>query len=412
MIIIRTILFVSGMVSLLLFSGCRKSPTHSLEIYNPSGIDRIDEGVLYGLNQFANPIPDDMVASLVINDGSYEVPYQLVDEDLDGRLDNLLILTSLKPNESKTLHYEFGSGNSPAPIASRVQAELSVKTGGEFKDKKYIGGKFMNVSSLEVPTEHTDHSSYIRYEGPGWESDKVGYRYYLDWRNAIDIFGKSKPDLALQNVGQDGFDSYHEPSDWGMDILKVGESLGIGSIGIWSNGVVQRVDSSAHTSVDILANGPLEAKILTHYVQWQVDGHPFDLRSILSIRAGSRLTKHDVKVNPIPLNLCTGLVKDPDVEVFTSADPKSEWQYMASWGKQSLANDNLGMAILYSKNAFLAYEEDEYSDIVVLNPKNGDLTYYFLAAWEGEENGIKDIASFQKYLAAEIEKLNKPIQGH
>lgn len=409
--IMRSILFLSSILSMLLFSGCKNSPILSLAIYNPSAIDRIDEGILFDLKQLAKPIPDDMLASLVINDGSQELPYQLLDENLDGQMDHLLIVTSLKPNESKTLHYAYGSGSSPAPIASRVQAELSVKTGGEFKDKKYIGGTFINVSSLELPSEHTDHSSYIRYEGPGWESDKVGYRYYLDWRNAIDIFGKSKPDLALQNVGQDGFDSYHEPSDWGMDVLKVGESLGMGSIGMWSNDMVQRVDSSAHTSVDILENGPLEAKILTQYKQWQVDGHPFDLQSILSIRAGSRLTRHDLKVNPIPLNLCTGLVKDPDVKVFTSSDPKSEWQYMASYGEQSLANDKLGMAILYSKNAFLAFEEDEYSDIVVLNPKNGNLTYYFLAAWEGEANGIKDLEAFKTYLNEEVEKLNKPIKG-
>ena len=86
---------------------------------------------------------------------------------------------------------------------------------------------------LRVPPEHTDHSWFIRYEGPGWESDLVGYRFYLDWRNATDIFGKKDHRYgACKDVGQDGFDSYHEPADWGMDVLKVGESLGIGALGL------------------------------------------------------------------------------------------------------------------------------------------------------------------------------------
>lgn len=35
-----------------------------------------------------------------------------------------------------------------------------------------------------------DHAYYIKYERPGLESDKVGYRFYFDQRNAIDVFGK------------------------------------------------------------------------------------------------------------------------------------------------------------------------------------------------------------------------------
>lgn len=107
-----------------------------------------------------------------------------------------------------------------------------------------------------MPDEHTDHSYYIRYEGPGWESDKVGYRYYLDWRKAIDVFGKKTGDMVLQQVGQDGFDSYHELQDWGMDVLKVGNSLGVGSLGLFYEGKAIRVDKTDSVIVRIAENGP------------------------------------------------------------------------------------------------------------------------------------------------------------
>src|SRR5690606_16453599 len=45
-------------------------------------------------------------------------------------------------------------------------AEISVKEGGKWVDRKYEGGgAFKNVNQLDVPKEHTDHSYYIRYEG-------------------------------------------------------------------------------------------------------------------------------------------------------------------------------------------------------------------------------------------------------
>ncbi len=74
----------------------------------------------------------------------------------------------------------------------KTYAEISVKEGGRWQGKKYVGDdfRFKNVAYLKAPDSHTDHSYYVRYEGPGWESNKVGYRLYLDWRNAIDIFEK------------------------------------------------------------------------------------------------------------------------------------------------------------------------------------------------------------------------------
>src|SRR5690606_28045651 len=58
-------------------------------------------------------------------------------------------------------------------------AEISVNAGGKGVGRKYEGGgAFKNVSQPGVPKEHSDQSYYIRYEGRGWESDKVGYRLY------------------------------------------------------------------------------------------------------------------------------------------------------------------------------------------------------------------------------------------
>ena len=114
-----------------------------------------------------------------------------------------------------------------------------------------MGGSFKNVNHVTNPPQYTDHSEYIRYEGPGIESDMAGYRVYLDWRNGFDIFGKTTPGLVLQDVGQDGYDSYHEMSDWGADILKVGQSLGMGGYGYWDGNKTILVSEVAERSTTI-----------------------------------------------------------------------------------------------------------------------------------------------------------------
>ena len=126
---------------------------------------------------------------------------------------------------------ESANKNAVIKTATKTYAEISIKEGGHWEGREYIDGYFKNVESLEVPSQHTDHSWFIRYEGPGWENGQIGYRLYLDWRNAIDVFGKKVDSIVLPYVGQDGFDSYHEPANWGQDILKAGKSMGIGGYG-------------------------------------------------------------------------------------------------------------------------------------------------------------------------------------
>ncbi len=375
-------------------------------VKNPTNLARVEEPILLNIDSLSRRLPDFKPENYILTTGNQVLPFQVVDRNMNGEYDHLLLLISLAANGAIDITVKKGT---LPDIANRVQAELSVKEGGEFVDRVYQGGSFKNVTSLVVPPEHTDHSFFIRYEGPGWESDKVGYRFYLDWRNAIDIFGKKSPDLVLQDVGQDGFDSYHELSDWGMDILKVGESLGIGSIGMWHAGAVNRVSKTGRVTCDIKSNGPLEASILTSYRDWKVGESDYQLKSHLMIQAGSRLTRHCLSIDPVPENLCTGIVKHPGTVLINGPAGESDWEFMATYGPQSLAEDNLGMAVIYQRRHLIEKKSDKHSEIVLLKPIRGKLTYYFLAAWEGEQDGIKNISEFRDYLNETIEKLNNPV---
>jgi hypothetical protein len=382
----------------------------SFSVSNPADLERNDVSVFIDLSNLKKKQSDFNQDAFLIWSGEKEVPSQAVDTNDDGEFDAIILNIDLAANEQKGLSIRFNpNGELIREYPKRTQAELSHKVGGEFVERKYIGGEFKNVSYLKLPPEHTDHSSFIRYEGPGWESDKVGYRFYLDWRNATDIFGKKVPDMVLQNVGLDGFESYHHPADWGMDVLKVGETLGVGSIALWEDSKANRVAETDSVDCKIVANGPLYSQIRTRYFGWKVGSAQYDLISDLSITAGSRMTKHQLEIRGGAQNLCSGLAKHEDTDYFQSDMDKGGWAYIALWGKQSLAGDNLGTAVLFDTKWLSEINEDELNYVVVLKPYENKVMYYFGAAWEQEPNGIKTKEGFQEYLNQTIKDLNSPL---
>jgi len=374
-----------------------------LTIENPSA---------FGRNDVIVSLDPDKIAALIGKDQEYafSVPFQYNDQNQDGKSDQLLLLFNLDANEKKEHSLKDLKTDKSPGFTKRTQAEISHKIKGEWKEREYMGGEFSNVQHLKVPAAHTDHSWYIRYEGPGWESDKVGYRFYLDWRNATDIFGKKTSEMVLQDVGQDGFDSYHEPSDWGMDVLKVGSSLGIGSIAMWVDEKAERVAITDSLESLVLSNGNIKSAIRTFYYGWMINDQKINLISDLSIEAGSRLTHHQISMDENVENLCTGIVKLEQSELITKVqEGASGWGYLATFGQQSLANDQLGMAVFFRNSDLIELTEDEHSHVVVLKPKYKKMDYYFTAAWEQEKDGITSKEAFVQYLDLKLAELNDPV---
>jgi hypothetical protein len=348
-------------------------------------------------------------AFIVIDEG-VEIPsqYNNHDEDYKGVV---FVVDHLHENETKTVTIRYKKeGESKRTYVKRTQAELSHKVNGEWKEREYIGGEFKNVDFLRVPPEHKDHSWFIRYEGPGWESDLVGYRFYLDQRNAVDVFGKTVPDVVLQKAGLDGFDSYHELQPWGMDVLKVAKSLGVGSIGYLLDTAAVRVEVTDSVTSRITENGDVYSSILTNYYGWNTGKTSTDLASRLNIHAGTRATHNLLTVSGDVDNLCTGLIKDANGKLFSKEGDETSYGYLATYGKQSLNKDNLGIAVLFKRADLIEFTKDQYSHIVKLKPSNGKLDYYFVAAWEGEPNGIKTEAEFIAYMDKLAKELAAPVQ--
>lgn len=422
MILKKKIKLLQALTALLFALLCIVPETHAqnlqrlfprafvLEVSNPLNQPRTDLMIFLDAETLQKQVPAFNPEAFVVLEGGKEIASQYNHKDPEKK-GLVTILPQIGPGATKKLTIRYKeNGAIPRTYPKRTQAELSHKVGGRFENRKYIGGQFQNIDSLRVPDEHTDHSYYLRYEGPGWESDKVGYRFYLDWRNGVDVFGKKTNEMVLQQVGLDGFDSYHEMQPWGMDILKVGKALGVGSLALFHDGKANRIDKTDSLISRITQNGPVYSSITTDYMGWKVADQKLNIQSVLGIHAGSRLTHQQLKIEGDPENISTGVTKDPAAELLTSKGSKDQWGYLASWGKQSLNKDQVGLAVLFRPQNLQDFTEDEHSHVVKLKPEGEKLEYYFLAAWELEKEGIKTREQFLDYLNRTSRELAQPVK--
>lgn len=408
--------------------GCNKQPQNvtklnqnvTLSVNNPSEFSRFDVSIELDETLLINNDSKVSSAAYTLWHGTQEIPSQSLDSNNDGITDQIVFNTSLAGLQKKTFTLTYQpTSTSTHNYPKRTHAELSVNKGGELIDGKYQGGKFTLVDFHKLPKDHVIGDQLFKYEGPGWESDKVAYRLYFDQRNIIDIFGKKNSEIVLPQVGQPG-GNYHKDAPWGLDILKVGDSLGIGSIGMYLDGKVHRVNNANDMSVAIIDDGPLQSHVRIKHQSWKLADQAYDLTSNLTINAGSRLTKNTLTITGKPENLVTGIVKHQPSTLLHSQESNGEWAYMATFGKQSYVDDELGMAVFYKKSSLVTLTEDQHSHLIVMKPQHGKqavmkpqlskLDYYFSATWAQDSDAITTQETFTTYLNHELNKLNQPIQ--
>ncbi|WP_416307502.1 DUF4861 family protein [Neptunicella sp. SCSIO 80796] len=388
---------------LLFLVGCQSTlPTAlSVTVANPQSGSSLSQVIDLPL---AQPLP--MQQNLRANDNSR---IELLDNDGDNLAEAARLQTSLAAGQSKTIRF---SHDPRYQLPTLTHAELSTRVGGKWHGSDYIAGYFgfETVESYDTPPQATDHSYNLRYEGPGWENDQIGYRLYLDWRNAIDVFGKKNSAIVLPQVGLDGYESYHHMSDWGQDLLKVGSALGVGALGRLDNGKVMHFQDHRTMHYQLLENGHLSSAFEVDYKDWKVADKVIDVDTRYRINAGDAATTIEVNTSKPVDNLVTGLVKHPNTVQLQQQD--QHWGYIARYGKQSLAGDDdeLGFALFYQLDQVAGLQQGEHDDLVLFKPSSKTISYQILSAWPQLKGGINNQQDFEKLLNDKLQALEHPLQ--
>jgi hypothetical protein len=299
--------------------------------------------------------------------------------------------------------------------------------------KKGVNDVYSNTLQKEImPSKNpannftTTPIPYYQTEGPAWENDKVGFRIYLDLRNAKDIFGKTTSAMVMDTVGSYGDKYYHHFDErWGMDILKVGTSLGAGALAIQvktpaGKDTIIRLggDAVEQTSYELIKDGPQEAIIKLHYKNWKVLNNTYNLTKDISIKAGNYFYESSVVINGLKGNekLVTGIVNLKSSQSFTLNNKNTHILY--THDKQSENNDNLGMAIMVKQNDSPLFGETQKEGpgitntyFTALNVKNNQpVVFRYYACWEATDTNFKNKDYFQRFLLNEAVKWSNEVK--
>ena len=391
---------LSGLFSfLLILTGCSTQSNLEFEVSNPNDFRVQNASVSISIEGTELPANFKIVDSY---GNSY--PYQLDDLDKNGNAEELFLQVSLDANSSKILIVQ--GTNEAQRFDSKTDFTIKVRDEAD-PDNMQVGSDFKSVEKYTETYDYKQDNGLIFLEGPGWESDLVGYRFYFDDRNRFDIFGKSTSELSLSNITE----NYHERRDWGADVLKVSSTLGIGTPAYFKDGKFYTIEKTGIKSMEILADGPLRSILKVSYPKWEIDGKVVDTEMELEIHANHRYTELRLSTDSDVMTFATGLVMHPNIDEIILKDSPS-YSYGYTWGNQTDLNEGLGMAVIIPEKYNPSYEgelQDTYT--FSLNPVNSSIKYRFLAAWELEPEQVRitDEKEFEVYVNQVAKQWQKPL---
>ncbi len=270
-----------------------------------------------------------------------ELPSQLDDLNGDSVPDEIAFLLSLRKNKSYTL--QLRTLEKPPSYASEVWAEMYLNgaIGGEFREHT-AEGKTYGIKPVRQQTFYPSDKSFrlMHHHGVAFESALMAYRVYFDSRQTVDVYAKRKPQLELQQ-------SLWYPCDsllavgYGDDVLKVGNTIGVGSVRPCQNGKLCKIEPFRSRTQRIIASGPVRTIVETEVNGWQPVP---SLDDTLSMRVRYTLFARHRDV------FCEVFLSAPVLSLVTGVQRVGKGEYkcfdhcVASWGTDWPVNDTVKFA--------------------------------------------------------------------
>jgi len=338
-----------------------------------------------------------------------ELPSQVDDLDQDGAGDELAFQIDLLPHQTRIVTISYGEQNR----VSLLRGDYPPRTNAMFSRK---------------------------FEGLGWESERIAFRLYFDPRNAIDLYAKKRPTLQLTMYASPGY-GYHDESPDGRDIFQVGSSLGIGGAGAIIDGKLVKVAEVKERKWRILSVGPVRSIVELEYDGWKVGGQTITLCSRITQWAGERGFWHTIRTEPaVETQFVTDVPWVKSIAALTSGKTsESRPSWVATWGEQVLApgakstkfveGENLGLAVI-TVMPHATLEEDAFDHFVKFDLQRGIANWYAMAAWDQEgsnrlsrlaeqndarqmivlqPNGIRTQEEFVEAVKSQAERMQSPV---
>ncbi len=419
----KKLLFVVVSAAALLGSNtdikAQKIPGKAFHIHNFSEFERTDEPLILTRTGLEQTLKTNFNINkfVVIRDAlGKEIPSQMDDVDGDGIWDEVALLIDVDLGDKTKLYLEKVDAKPRYPKTTQVWLGVSPN-----KDNN-----FTQVYKESMPYNWKAQSQPMRYqlEGPGWENDKVGFRHYFDSRNGKDIFSKKTKDLVLHKIGIPGTDlgDYHKEADWGMDVLKVGNSLGAGGFAVMVGEKLIPLGNGKEKLFEVVSEGPVRAILKLTHIGVPINGKALTITETITIWKGKYWFKNEVSVAGVGtedgVDLAIGFTNLKFEGKPSYIDEFENYTGIATHGKQSENGDILGMAVVVPKSQFKSFGEASKTGEGVVSSyycKTNTrlakpITYYFMACWEKSNPKFAQNNFFLESVKNEMDEFDEPLE--
>lgn len=266
---------------------CQAKPAHLIIIKNPAATTLRDYCVVIEREKLRQAEND--IYPVFIDSRSGEMlPSQVDDMNGDKIWDETAFLVTLSEKERLKIKIDWRKMDR--------YPEFPIRTNIYFGVSRERDGEYIEVSQEILPPKYECGTPYqYQFEGVGWENDKIGFRTYCDMRNGKDIFAKTGSDMVLNNIGKG--ENYHDAGDWGMDILKVGSSLGIGAIAVLDNDNLYRLSDTKYHDFKTITEGPVRSVFELNFKGWNINRKELSAKETITIGAGRNGFKNRVEIS-------------------------------------------------------------------------------------------------------------------
>ncbi len=345
------------------------------------------------------------VQSVVVKEGTTEIPSQLDDLNGDGKNDEVAFLLNMPAKSKRNITVSLSAEKSDKTYPAQVYAQMMLS------DKKKT---YPKIQSLTVPGESDVYNS-LHHHGPAFESELVAYRIYFDKRQTVDIYGKSRKGFELAETLFYPTDE-HKAQGYGDDVLWVGSTCGAGTLKGWENGKPAHIIPALRTEC-IRSYGPLRTVVDIIDTDWKYQDKTITMTTRYILYGGHRDARVEVSFAE-PLEdetFCTGVINVKNSEHYSDHNG-----LIGCWGTDwpAGANDTIGRKLetvglaVCIPNKNVKEEQPVTDNLLYTVGAKGEksFTYHISFASLRETFGFKNAQEWFAYMTQWKKELEHPCE--
>ena len=353
-----------------------------VSVRNPINIARQSETISLKADQLKNVLSVDDLRRVHVRDSQTgkDLLTQAVDDDGDGKYDELLFQSDFAPGEIRTFELTVGERTIPSVQDFKAYARFVREREDDF----------------------------------AWENDRIAHRMYGEaletWpqepltSSAVDVWVKKTPRLVINDWYM--VDDYHRDHGEGGDFYNAGTTRGCGGNGIWARG--RLYPSANFRNSRVIANGPIRVSFELTYAPWDVGGaHVSEVKRI-TLDAGQNFdhfeSHYTIMGNSAGLEDAVGIRKGSDADIAKSPDAGTlrSWETLGSHGK-------LGCAVIVNPTSLVTFSEDAKTSLVIVKIGSGQTVSYF-SGFGWSQSGFPTEADWNNYVSDYEKKVAAPLE--